>query len=286
VAKIANPIRFSDHFRIAVAQLDHLGVLDPTLNADTALFIDPLLLESSRHSEIRIGARTTYEQHFTTVIKLLRAAKTTNDVAWRSAVRYLSFPEIKWTCLGYGAQSVSGSGSGSDMTGSYVATAKQIVDLGVDDPDLFAAMALFEDGVGPDRISDMTTNVIFGDLLRFNHRVLGDLSVHCRSMSLTLRNGKVFDAFLPVNPFIRGGSAPVVLVPGDILRDLPIATDRYDVAAAAAKNASLRQRVNEQIARLWEAKSRKDKHAVRRGRVIMWSSTWGRWAIKQEISWH
>jgi hypothetical protein len=263
VARIANPVRFSDHFRITGEQLDRLGVLDPTLNADTGLFIDPLLLESSQHPEIRNGARTTYEQHFATVIKLLRAAKATNDVAWRNAVRYLTFPEIKWTCLGYGAQSVSGSGSGSEMTSGYVETAKQIVDLGVDDPDLFAAMALFEDGVGPDRISDMTTNVIFGDFLHFNHRVLVDLSVPRRSMRLALRNGKAFDALLPVNPYIRGRSVPVVLVPKDILRDLPIATDWYDVAAAAAKNASLRQRVNDQIARLWEAKSRKDKHAVR-----------------------
>src|SRR4051812_30127938 len=44
------------------------------------------------------------------------------------------------------------------MTGSYMTTAKQIVELGVEDPDLFVAMALFEEGVGPDRVSDMTTN--------------------------------------------------------------------------------------------------------------------------------
>lgn len=80
-----------------------LGVLDPTLNVDTRLFIDPLLLESSRHPEIAVGARNTYEQHFTTVIKFLSKATSRSDVAWRSAQRLLSFPEIKWTCLGYGA---------------------------------------------------------------------------------------------------------------------------------------------------------------------------------------
>src|SRR5215470_4165269 len=116
MAKIRDPIRFSDHFGFDSSLLDAVGVLNPTLNVDTGLFIDPLLLEASQHSEIREGARTSYENHFTTIIKLLHATKGYGDVAWRSARRALSFPEIKWTCLGYGANSVSGSGSGSSLT--------------------------------------------------------------------------------------------------------------------------------------------------------------------------
>lgn len=147
MAKIKNPVLFSDHFGLDARVLDCSGVLDPTLNVDTGLFIDPLILENSQHPEIQIGARSTYEQHFTTVIKLLRCVRAPGDAAWRSASRQLSFPEIKWTCLGYGAASVSGSGSGSDMTDGYMETARQIVELGIEDPDLFAAMALFEEGV-------------------------------------------------------------------------------------------------------------------------------------------
>jgi hypothetical protein len=213
--------------------------------------------------EIREGARTTYEAHFTTVIKLLRASRDRTDVAWRSAVRYLSFPEIKWTCLGYGAASVSGSGSGSDMTGVVTATSKEIVDLGVEDPDLFVAMALFEEGFGPDRISDMATNVIFKDLLAFNERILPMLSLPVKSMTLRLLNGKTFDAKPPVNPFIKG-EGPVILVPADILRDLPVAKDWSDVADAASRNEELRNRVNDQIAQLWSTKTLKDKVEVRR----------------------
>lgn len=263
MAKIKNPVRFSDQFLIPPGTMEKVGVLDPTLNADTRLFIDPLLLEGSRHPEIASGARATYEQHFGTVIKFLSKATSRVDVAWRSAQRLLSFPEIKWTCLGYGAESVSGSGSGSDMTGQFIETARQIVALGIDDPDLFVAMALFEEGVGPDRISDMTTNVILGDLLSFNARVLGELGVSGRSMQLQLRNGKSFDAVLPVNPYLRDGG-PIILVPVDILRDLPVATDWSEVADAASKNDQLRSRVNEQIARMWEVKSRKDKGELRR----------------------
>ena len=99
------------------------------------------------------------------------------------------------------------------MTGQYMETAREIVALGVDDPDLFVAMALFEEGVGPDRISDMTANVIFGDLLRFNTRVLAEIGVPGTPMQLRLRNGRTFDAVLPVNPYLKDGG-PVVLVSG------------------------------------------------------------------------
>ena len=262
MAKIRNPKRFSDHYGVPAAALARLGVLDPTLNIDTRLFIDPLLLTKSRHQEISKGARRTYEQHFTRVIKFLRVTKGPGDVAWRTAQRLLSFPEVKWTCLGYGAQSVSGSGSGNEMTAQFIDTARQIVQLGVDDPDLFVAMALFEEGVGPDRISDMATNVILGDLLRFNVRVLKKLDVPTEAIALRLRNGQSFDAVLPSNPFIREGG-PVVLLPSDILRELPIATDWSSIADAASKNQQLRNRVNQQIARLWKVKSRKDKRELR-----------------------
>ena len=269
--KVIDPVRFSDHFKLDENLLDNIGVLNPTLNVDTALFIDPLLLEFSRHNEIHTDARASYDAHFTTVIKLLRASQAPEDVPWRSAMRYLSFPEIKGTCLGYGAQSVSGSGSGSDMTGHVIRTAMEIVKLGVEDPDLFVAMALFEEGFGPDRISDMTTNVILGDLLTFNARVLAHLPVPLQAMTLRLRNGKSYTAQLPVNPYVKGG-APVILVPADILRDLPIAKDWDSVAVAASRNAELRHRVNDQVAQLWTAKTLKDKEALRR------------WALSGKVS--
>lgn len=92
------------------------------------------------------------------------------------------------------------------MTGSVIQTAKEIVELGVEDPDLFVAMALFEEGFGPDRISDMTTNVILGDLLRFNARILDGLPVPREAMTLRLRNGKTYETALPVNPYVKGGT--------------------------------------------------------------------------------
>jgi hypothetical protein len=247
MAKITNPVRFSAQFGVNEKVLVKLGVLNPTLNVDTKLFIDPFLIPLSAHPEIAKGGRKTYEKHFETVIKLLAGSKQKDDTAWRSARRLMEFPEVKWTCLGYGGQSVSGSGSGV---------------LGVDDPDLFVAMGLFEDGIGPDRISDMATNVILPDLLKFNARILKSLNVPTKKVTVALKNGGSYEADLPINPFEKG-DAPIILVPSDILRDLPIATDWSDVADAASKNAALRNKVNRQVAEIWSRKTRKDKSNLR-----------------------
>jgi hypothetical protein len=264
LAKITNPVRFSDYFGVEEQFMKDFGVLNPTLNVDTKLFMDPLLMESSAHEEISQGARTTYNEYFTTVIKFLRATKTNDDVAGRTAFKLLSFPEIKWTCLGYGAGSVSGSGSGDAMTVRMMQTGKEIVELGVEDPDLFVAMALFEEGFGPDHISDMVANVVLGNLLHFNNRVLEHLSVPREAVTLRLRNGKAYEAYLPLNPCLKGDTRPIILVPTDILRELPIAKDWSDVSAAAAKNEEFRNRVNTQIAELWQAKTLKDKAELKR----------------------
>lgn len=262
MAKITNPVRFSTHFGIDPAALDRVGVLDPTLNADTRLFIDPFLIPSSAHKEMSIDGRATYEKHFRQIIGLLAGSKQANDAPWRSAKRLLQFPEVKWTCLGYGGQSVSGSGSGPFTTDGLIQTAKEIVDLGITDPDLFVAMGVFEEGIGPDRISDMATNVILPDLLKFNRRVLSILGLPVQAATLTLKNGATHQADLPMNPYEKGG-APIILVPADILRDLPIVTDWSDVSDAASKNAVLRNQVNRQIADIWKRKTLKDKARLR-----------------------
>ena len=223
MAKIRRPIQFSWHFGVSPSKLASLGVFDPTLNVDTKLFIDPLLLSGSAHPELRNG-EATYKNFFSEIIKLLNASKAENDIAWRTAYKRLRFREIKGTCLGYGAASINGSGFGPQLTGKIVRTAKEIVDLGVDDPDLFIALPLLEDDVGPDLISDMTTNIIFADLVSFNDRIINEIKVPAEAFRV---NGS--DGMFLVNP-TSPRRTPVILVPTDILRDLPIASDWEDVS--------------------------------------------------------
>jgi hypothetical protein len=252
---IKNSLTFTKHFHIPETKFASTGALDVVLNLDTRLFIDPLLLASSTQAEMR-AARKTFIAHFENVIKLLAASKKPGDIPWRNAARLLRFHEIGATCLGYGMTSVRGSGFGSFLSDSLMQVAKEIVDLGVKDPDLFLALALIEEGIGPDRISDMTTNIILPDIVAYNVRIL-------RTLGITLTGFRVAgaNASLPANPFQP--SIPILLLPKDVLRSLPIVTDWADVEDAAYHNQVLREKVNREIGEIWYAKTRKDKQKLR-----------------------
>jgi hypothetical protein len=257
MAKVRNPTTFSAHFGVDRGELDSIGVFDPTLAVDTKLFIDPLLFRSSRHAEIHTAGVQQYRQHFERVITFLAATRRPEDVAWRSARRLLEFHELRGTCLGYGANSIAGSGFGRDLTEQLLLVGKEIVDLGIRDPDLFPAMALLEANIGADRISDMATNVALRALVAFNRRVLEQMHLQAETFDL---DGVTGD-FL-ANPFQKRRT-PIILVPRDVLRKLPIARDWDGIADAAYKTEVLRRRVNEHIGEIWAAKTRRDKARLR-----------------------
>jgi hypothetical protein len=255
MAAIQNINSFSKYFRISDSEMAASSALDVVLNADTKLFIDPLLLSASSQPEMR-NARKTFTGHFERIIEILSLSKARGDVPWRNAARLLRFHEVGGTCLGYGAGSVRGSGMGSFLSDTLMTTAKEIIDLGVKDPDLFLALALIEEGIGPDRISDMTTNIILKDVIDYTVRVVSDFKMPLRPFRLA-----GVDARLPENPFFR--SMPVLLLPKDVLRSLPIVTDWEGVEDAASHNQELRDRINRDIGELWAAKTRKDKAKLR-----------------------
>jgi hypothetical protein len=258
MAKVNNPTVLSSQFKIPAKKLRRLGVFDATLAIDSKLFIDPLLLGASRHKEMNRDARAQYRERFEQIIALLTASRQPEDVAWRTARRLLQFHEIRGTCLGYGAGSIDGNAFGPELTERVLVVSKEIVDLGITDPDLFPAMALFEIAIGPDRISDMTTNVIRRAIISFNRRVLDRIGKKGEEFDLFGEQG----VFLP-NP-LQPRRTPIILVPTDILRDLPIANDWDDVARAAARNAAIRDRVNRQIGEIWAAKTKRDKGGLKK----------------------
>lgn len=255
MGKIKNPATISSEFGIDVAVLDKLGVVNVLLNTDTLVFIDPLLLEDSAHKEISEGAYQSYRERFEKIIKLLSASKAVDDVPWRNAKRLFRFSEISWTCLGYGT-TVKGSGFGKDLISSTLDTASQIVALGVDDIDLFMALALFEEGIGPDRISDMTTNIILPDLISFSNRVNKTLKIPTKQFKVGTNNYN-----LVVNPY---SDQPLIFVPNDIVRDLPIASDWSDISRVVRENEELRERVNDHVGEIWATMTKKQKQRLKK----------------------
>lgn len=257
---IRNPKSFSEHFGISSESLDRLGILNPMLNIDTKLFIDPILLDNSVRPEISQQATNSFNHYFRDVIRLLRASRSSGDRPWRAARERFRIREVRATCLGYGMSGIDGYAIGPEKADGITATAKEIVDLGITDPNLFKLLPLLEEGIGPDLISDLTTSAILKDLYRLTDSVCRELHVRTQEFML---EGEAFR--LPLNPY---AVLPVVLVPRDILRDLPIATDMSEVDDVVSHNTELRKRVNELIGAIWERKTRREKKELLRRRAL------------------
>ncbi len=217
--------------------------------------MDPLLFSASAHPEISIDGNKLYEDFLKRVIKLLQASRIEGDQAWRAAKKLVHFPEIPGTCLGYGSANIRGSGFGDHLSTQILHTAKEILAFGIEDPAIFPLLALIEEGIGADRISDMATNIILGALVKFNKRILQELNIPTAVFNI---NG--IEADFIANPFQKKPT-PIILLPSDILRELPIAKSWKEISSAAYKNKRLRDRVNEHIGKIWEfsIKSKEEK---------------------------
>ena len=61
---------------------------------------------------------------------------------------------------------------------------KQLVDAGIDDPVLFELVGIFQENIGPDRISDMVAKIIIDDLILYTQRI-------CKELGIPLKSGLV-----------------------------------------------------------------------------------------------
>lgn len=242
-------VTVSDHLRISAGALDALGAFDAVLDVDTRLFIDPALLRATTASEFG-SAATTLDRRFQDVMGLLQRSTRTGDAYWRAAERLFTFPELKGLCIGYSdVRGTGGSGMGEGLRAQILSTAKAVVDAGIEDPAFFELMGLLEEGVGADRISDMVGGITAAEIAGYSARVFTDLGVE--DLRTVIVKNETFS--LPWNPF---NNSPILLVPRDILRDLPIAESWDEIDGVIAFNADLRARVNSIIGTAW----RKARH--------------------------
>jgi hypothetical protein len=168
---------FSQHFGLNPELLEAAGLIDPFVNVDTQLFIDPVLLEKSSHELIRGEALAAFRKHFDNFLRLLAISEREGDAAWRGAQRLLDLSEPPDNGLGYGGSRRGGNSRPHDIRYAIMRTSKEIVTLGSKDPEMLALMGFFEENVGPDTISDFTTRVIARQLAQITEKFCNEHGV-------------------------------------------------------------------------------------------------------------
>ena len=150
---------------------------------DLELFIDPVLLEKSSFDEISGNALTAFRTHFSNIVRLLTLSKTEEDAPWKGARKLLNLTEPPENGLGYGGTSRSGSSRPEDIQTMILRTTNEIVTLGTNDPEMISLMGFFEEGVGPDTISDFTTRAIFLSLANITSDFCNSQGLHTTPLS-------------------------------------------------------------------------------------------------------
>lgn len=257
MARIQNPILFSTYFGVPPEALATAGLIDPFLDVDMPLFIDPVLLEKSNNQIINTDAIGRFRRHFEILVRMLSLSKTEGDAPWKAARRQLDLSEPPENGLGYGGTGRSGSSRPIDIRETILRTSKEIITLGASDPEMISLMGFFEEDVGPDTISDMTTTVILEDLAEITEAFCqaNDIPLHSFEISSKHR--------LPKYVASTGHSSPLVLVPCDIVRELPIANDWSDIERVAMENERIRMRVNALIGNIARPTKSDIKSALR-----------------------
>lgn len=120
---------------------------------------------------------------------------------------------------------------------------------------MISLMGFFEEDVGPDTISDLTTTVIMDDLAAITE-------AFCQANGVPLFETDTGHK-LPRFKTLSGRTIPIVLVPEDIVRELPIANDWSDIERAAMENARIRDRVNKFLGGIIRPTVVDRKHALR-----------------------
>jgi len=200
-----------------VSQFD-VDFVIPRVGIDLPLGIDPFLLYKSRNPEYR-----SLHSQLLVAFNAGIAAIRRGDIA--SAKRLFAFPEVAEIGLGHTATGRKGSGVGSHLAGLIIDTLTHSPGLQERGVKHVEEMQLVSAGIGPDRVSDITANILKEFLVEYTQK-------QCSIWSIPLESGAPIEHIydpdlhewtdgyfdLPVSP---ADGLPILFVPRRIVRSLP-----------------------------------------------------------------
>jgi hypothetical protein len=202
---------------VGVSQYD-VDFVIPRVGVDLPLGVDPFLLFKSRDPEYRRLHDLVLEAFNSGIRALRRGARA-------EAARVFDFPEVPEIGFGYTRSGKRGSGVGTHLSELIIETLAGSVSLQERGVKHVEEMQLVSAGIGPDRISDITANVLKRFLIDYTKR-------QCEMWNLPMKRqvpiGHIYepsgqgweDSYedLPVSPM---DGAPILLVPRRFVRVLP-----------------------------------------------------------------
>lgn len=220
-------IRISDYYNISRDKFEENGILNSFIYYDVPMFVNPRLLNNSDVKELKSGQEKIIK-HFETTIRMLMKTNK-NDIFWRALKKHFSFKEPSGIGLGTSINSIEGRGLTGKVAENCLITLKEIVDLGVDDPEIYKLLFLVQENVGVDRISDMICRILYDELLLYTHNMVEKLGIK----DYYEENG--------IKRLKRPNGKELVLIPSSIVSDIPDVIDPSDIIECTTCNEEVKE---------------------------------------------
>ncbi|MBI7340698.1 hypothetical protein JEV24_13745 [Pseudomonas aeruginosa] len=176
-------MKITEIFKLGKSQFE-IDFVDIDPDLDTRLFVDPYLL-GFRIDRWSVEAASLVRSYFSHFLKLIAEGK--NDAAFEL---FSHLHEPNETCLGLSSGKPRGNGVGSEDAKRLfdsIIQSKAIRSGNVADLEDFR---LFIPGIGKDKISDVTTNIIRGKLLEYTQE---QCKLHGIPLSQGIAVGPIWD---------------------------------------------------------------------------------------------
>lgn len=236
---------FISEFLKSKKSLNELGIFDALIDKDSNFFINIIRLKNSTVPEF-VEAYNHLNSFFSDIATLLDAADIPemSDKMYKSARKKFTFHEVNGINLGF-SESYTGAGWGKKLSDKVLADAYQIIKKGIKQPEIFHLVSLFEENVAGDRLSDMIATIIETDIKKYTIRMMRELGINPK----TRKKLSFSEEGFVVNPYKK---CPILMLPEEILHELPIAIDWDDISRVATENDSIRREISAEIGAEWK----------------------------------
>lgn len=243
-------MRFSNLY----PKLLETACFDPILVADTQLFVDPF----SVFDETEGVFSHSFEKlirFFNEGFKLAADGRySEKSLSYQKLKSMMIFPEINELGLGYSNTNV-GAGSSKHFCEKIVNAIFRSIDQGLTEYKHFEEIGIFDEGIGCDRISDITCNILKEEIIKYTQQIcklcnIPVFPVKMKHARFDFNNLRWIDqtVMLPQNKYKNNRG--VLLIPSKFLNDLPtINTDSFRDYIWDNKNETLRNDLNFAIKR-------------------------------------
>lgn len=241
----------SDEFELGL-RLEELEVFDSLMDEDSNFFINIKRLRDTKVPEFE-DSYNNINSYFRDLGILLKASKNPEDKLYKTAIKKFKFSEVKGINLGF-SKGARGAGFGPILSKQIVKDASLIIKSGSEQPEIFHLTSLFEENVGPDRLSDMIATLIYDDIAAYTKRINEELGINKEGYP-----SHSFKSGLVLNPY---KDCELLLLPIDILHELPIARSWDDIDRVVSENETIRREMSEIVGKEWSklASSKKKRY--------------------------